>query len=276
MTEQPRLSFNDGKTIPQLGLGVWKTPNGEAASVVKTALDTGYRHIDTAAIYENEEGVGEGIRQSGLPRGDVFLTTKLWNNDQGYDSTLKAFDASLKRLGTDYVDLYLIHWPAPRKGLFVDTWRAFVKLQQEGRIRSIGVSNFYPEHLEKLIGETEVVPVINQIELHPDFQQTEARQVHARHGILTESWSPLGQGKLMQDRAIRAMAERLGRTPAQIIIRWHIENGLVVIPKSSNPARIAENFDVFDFTLSADDMNQLKALDDAGARLGPDPMTATF
>ncbi|MBP1851925.1 aldo/keto reductase [Rhizobium halophytocola] len=276
MSDQPRLAFHDGHAIPQVGLGVWKTANDEAAAVIRTAIDTGYRHIDTAAAYDNEEGVGEGIRQSGLPRDEIFLTTKLWNTEQGYDQTLKAFDASLKRLGTDYVDLYLIHWPAPSKGLFVDTWRAFIKLQQEGRIRSVGVSNFYPEHLEKIIAETGVTPVINQIELHPDFQQKQARDFHQAHKILTESWSPLGQGKLMQDAAIQSIARRLGRTPAQVIIRWHIENGLVVIPKSSNPARIAENFDVFGFELSTEDMAALDGLDSPSARMGADPMTASF
>lgn len=276
MTEQPRIALNNGNSIPQVGLGVWQTPDDQAATAVKAALDSGYRHIDTAAIYENESGVGEGMRQSSVARGDIFLTTKLWNTEQGYDSTLKAFDASLKRLGTDYVDLYLIHWPAPKKGLFVDTWRAFIKLREEGRIRSIGVSNFNPEHIEAIVAETGVTPVINQIELHPDFQQKVTREFHASHTIATESWSPLGQGKLLDHPAIKAIADRLGRTPAQVIIRWHIDNGFVVIPKSSNPGRIAENFKVFDFQLSADDLTELGKLDSAGARLGPDPMTAEF
>lgn len=276
MTDQTHIALNDGAQIPQVGLGVWQTPNDEAAPAVKAALDAGYRHIDTAAVYENEEGVGEGIRQSGLKRSDIFLTTKLWNTDQGYEQTLRAFDASLKRLGTDYVDLYLIHWPSAHRGLFVETWKAFVKLKEEGRAKSIGVSNFYPEHIERIVAETGVVPVINQIELHPDFQQREHRAFHAKHKIATQSWSPLGQGKLLSHPAIVDIAKRLGRTPAQVIIRWHIDNGLVVIPKSVTPSRIVENFKVFDFKLSAEDLDTLNALDDAGARIGPDPMTATF
>ncbi|MCC8933154.1 aldo/keto reductase [Rhizobium sp. 'Codium 1'] len=276
MTDQTQIALNDGARIPQVGLGVWQTPNDEAAPAVKAALDAGYRHIDTAAVYENEEGVGEGIRQSGTARSDIFLTTKLWNTEQGYDQTLRAFDASLKRLGTDYVDLYLIHWPSAHRELFVDTWKAFVKLQEEGRAKSMGVSNFCPEHIERIVAETGVVPVINQIELHPDFQQRETRAFHEKHKIVTQSWSPLGQGKLLGHPVIAEMASRLGRTPAQVIIRWHIDNGLVVIPKSVTPSRIVENFNVFDFKISAEDMKILNALDDAGARIGPDPMTASF
>ncbi len=276
MTDQTHIALNDGARIPQVGLGVWQTPNDEAAPAVKAALSAGYRHVDTAAVYENEEGVGEGIRQSGIDRSEIYLTTKLWNTEQGYEQTLKAFDASLKRLGTDYVDLYLIHWPSPHRGLFVDTWKAFVKLKEEGRAKSIGVSNFYPEHIEKIIAETGVTPVINQIELHPDFQQREARAFHEKHGIATQSWSPLGQGKLLAHPAIADIAAKLDRTPAQVIIRWHIDNGLVVIPKSVTPSRISENFKVFDFKLSAEDLDTLNGLDDAGARIGPDPKTATF
>ncbi|MFL0690956.1 MAG: aldo/keto reductase [Agrobacterium tumefaciens] len=276
MTDQTHIALNDGARIPQVGLGVWQTPNDEAAPAVKAALSAGYRHVDTAAVYENEEGVGEGIRQSGIDRSEIYLTTKLWNTEQGYEQTLKAFDASLKRLGTDYVDLYLIHWPSAHRGLFVDTWKAFVKLKEEGRAKSIGVSNFYPEHIEKIIAETGVTPVINQIELHPDFQQRKARAFHEKHGIATQSWSPLGQGKLLGHPAIADIAAKLGRTPAQVIIRWHIDNGLVVIPKSVTPSRISENFKVFDFKLSAEDLDTLNGLDDAGARIGPDPKTATF
>ncbi len=276
MTDQLYLSLHDGARIPQVGLGVWQTPDNEAAPAVKAALDAGYRHVDTAAVYENEQGVGEGIRQASLPRSDIFLTTKLWNTDQGYEQTLKAFEASLKRLGTDYVDLYLIHWPSAHRGLFVDTWKALVTLKEEGRAKSIGVSNFYPEHIEKIVAETGVVPVINQIELHPDFQQRETRAFHEKHKIATQSWSPLGQGKLLGHPVIAEIAQKLGRTPAQVIIRWHIENGLVVIPKSVTPSRIVENFKVFDFKLSAEDLDRLNGLDDAGARIGPDPKTATF
>ena len=276
MTDQAYIALNDGTRIPQVGLGVWQTPNDEAAPAVKAALDAGYRHVDTAAVYENEEGVGEGIRQSGLSRSEIFLTTKLWNNDQGYNSTLRAFDASLKRLGSDYVDLYLIHWPSAHRGLFVDTWKALVTLKQQGRAKSIGVSNFYPEHIERIVAETGVVPVINQIELHPDFQQRETRAFHEKYKIATQSWSPLGQGKLLGHPAITEIANKLGRTPAQVIVRWHIEKGLVVIPKSVTPSRIIENFKVFDFTLSTDDLKTLDGLDNPAARIGPDPKTATF
>ena len=276
MSHQPTIAFHDGKSIPQVGLGVWQTPDDTAVTAVKAALDAGYRHIDTAAAYHNEDGVGEGIRASGLPRGDVFLTTKLWNDDQGFDTTLKAFDASLKRLGTDYVDLYLIHWPAPRRDLYVDTWKAFIRLKEEGRARSIGVSNFNPEHLGRLIGETGVVPVINQIEVHPDFPRKENRAFHDKHGIVTQSWSPLGQGKLLDHPAIARIAGKHGRTPAQAIIRWHIDNGLVVIPKSVTPSRIVGNFDVFDFKLDAEDLAAFAALEKDGHRIGPDPLTATF
>ncbi len=276
MTDQSFITLNDGKTIPQVGLGVWQTPNEDAAPAVKAALEAGYRHIDTAAVYENEEGVGEGIRGSGIPRREVFVTTKLWNNDQGYDQALKAFDASLKRLGTDYVDLYLIHWPSAHRGLFVETWKALVKLREEGRAKSIGVSNFYPDHIDRIVAETGVVPAINQIELHPDFQQRESRAFHEKHQIATQSWSPLGQGKLLNHPEIGKIAERLGRTPAQVIIRWHIDTGLVVIPKSVTPSRIVENFKVFDFKLAAEDLDVIGKLDNTDARIGPDPKTATF
>jgi 2,5-diketo-D-gluconate reductase A len=276
MSEQTHVSFHDGHSIPQVGLGVWQTPNDTAVTAVKAALEAGYRHIDTAAAYHNEQGVGEGIRQSGLARQDIFLTTKLWNDDQGFDATLRAFDKSLRELGTDYLDLYLIHWPSPHRGKYRDTWKAFVRLKEEGRIHSIGVSNFTAEHLEAVIGDTGVTPVINQIELHPDFQQKAMRAAHDRLGIRTQSWSPLGQGQLLQNPVIAGMAGKLGRTPAQVIIRWHIQNGLVVIPKSVTPSRIVENFGVFDFELDADAMSALDGLDNADARMGPDPMTATF
>ena len=276
MTRTPIITFHDGHSIPQVGLGVWQTPNDIAAPTVKTALDAGYRHIDTAAIYGNEEGVGQGMRDSGVARGDIYLTTKLWNDEQGYDSTLKAFDASLERLGTDYIDLYLIHWPAPTRERYVDTWKAFVKLKEEGRARSIGVSNFNPDHIERLIAETGVVPVINQIELHPDFQRKDLQEAHRKLNIATQSWSPLGQGKLIAHPVIAKIAAKHGKTPAQAIIRWHIDNGLVVIPKSVTPARIAENFRVFDFSLDTDDRAAFAALEKDGGRIGPDPATATF
>lgn len=276
MTTQPIITFHDGHSIPQVGLGVWQTPQDIAAPTVRTALAAGYRHIDTASGYDNEEGVGEGIRSSGVDRKDIFVTTKLRNTDQGYDNALRAFDVSLKKLGSDYIDLYLIHWPSPHRGLYRETWKAFVRLREEGRVRSIGVSNFYPDHLDHIIGDTDVVPVINQIELHPDFQQKAAQDAHKKHNIITESWSPLGQGRFISNPVIGQIAAKHGKTPAQVIIRWHIDTGLVVIPKSVTPSRIEENFNVFDFKLDGEDMAAIAKLDSAGARMGPDPYTATF
>jgi 2,5-diketo-D-gluconate reductase A len=276
VAHQPIVTFHDGHSIPQVGLGVWQTPQNIAAPTVRTAIDAGYRHIDTASGYDNEQGVGEGIRSSGLDRKDIFITTKLRNDDQGYDRTLRAFEGSLKKLGTDHVDLYLIHWPSPHRSLYLETWKAFVRIREEGRARSIGVSNFYPDHLERIIGETGVVPVINQIELHPDFQQKTAQDVHRKLNIVTESWSPLGQGKFITNPVIGQIAKKHGKTPAQVIIRWHIDSGLVVIPKSVTPSRIEENFKVFDFNLDAEDMAAVAKLDAAGARMGPDPYTAKF
>ena len=272
MTEQPLITLNDGALMPQLGLGVWRTAQDEAPRVVRAALDAGYRSVDTAAIYGNEDGVGEGLK--GEP--DVFLTTKLWNDRQGYDSALEAFDESLKRLGRSSVNLYLIHWPRPDLNRYVDSWKALIRLKKEGRAGSIGVSNFEPEHLDRIIGETGVVPAVNQIELHPRFQQARLREVHAKHGIVTESWSPLGQGALLADPVVIRIAKAHGKTPAQVVIRWHLDLGLVVIPKSSNPGRIRENIDVFDFRLGADDLAAMAALDRADGRIGPNPLTATF
>jgi 2,5-diketo-D-gluconate reductase A len=268
---QSDVTLNDGRPMPQLGLGVWRTPAEDAERVVAAALDAGYRAVDTASAYNNEDGVGRG-----LAGRDVFLTTKLWNSDQGYDAALRAFDASAARLGRDGVDLYLIHWPAPKKGLFVDSWKALVRLRQEGRAKSIGVSNFTEAHLERIIGETGVVPAVNQVELHPRFQQTALRAFHQRHGIRTESWSPLGQGRLLEDPVLGDIARRSGKTPAQVIIRWHIESGLIVIPKTVNPARLAQNIAVFDFRLDAAAMAAIAGLDSPEGRIGPDPMTATF
>lgn len=276
MSSQPSIKLNDGRSIPQLGLGVWQASNDEAALAVRTALQAGYRHVDTAAIYNNEDGVGEGIRAAGVKREEIFVTTKLWNDAQGSDSVLKACDQSLKRLGLEYVDLYLIHWPAPRKGLYLDSWRSLIRLRDEGRVRSIGVSNFTAEHLDRIIAETGVTPVLNQIELHPRFQQKALRKAHAARKVVTESWSPLGQGKLLKDPVIGAIAAKHKRTPAQVIIRWHLDSGLVVIPKSVTPNRIQENFDVFGFKLDAEDMAKIAALDANDGRIGPDPMTATF
>lgn len=276
MSTQPHVTFNDGHAIPQIGLGVWKATDETAATAVAAALGAGYRHIDTAAIYENESGVGTGMVQADVARADIFLTTKLWNEAQGFDSTLRAMDESLKRLGTDYVDLYLIHWPSAFRGKFVDTWKAMIRLREEGKARSIGVSNFEGDYIDQLIAETGVTPAINQIQLHPLFQQAAMREKNAKLGVITESWSPLGQGKLLDHPGLAAIAARHGKSVAQIIIRWHIELGLVVIPKSVTPSRIVENFAVFDFALSDQDKAQIAALDSADGRIGSDPLTATF
>jgi 2,5-diketo-D-gluconate reductase A len=276
MTTHPTVRLNDGVAMPQLGLGVWQTPPDEAAGVVEAAIRAGYRSVDTAAVYRNERGVGEGLRAAGEAGADVFLTTKLWNDDQGYDAALKAFDKSLERLGRETIDLYLIHWPSPQRELYLDSWRALVRLKEEGRATSIGVSNFQPEHLERIIGETGVTPAVNQVELHPRFQQTALRAAHAKLGVATESWSPLGQGRLLAEPAIAAIAKKHGKTPAQVVIRWHLDSGLIVIPKTVNHARLAENIAVFDFKLDAGDLAEIGKLDDTGGRIGPDPLTAAF
>ncbi|MDR1887959.1 MAG: aldo/keto reductase [Zoogloeaceae bacterium] len=273
---QTFLTLNNGVRIPQLGLGTWQTPVDVAADAVRNALQDGYRLIDTAAIYENETGVGQGLREAALPRDQVFVTTKLWNSEQGYDSALRAFDASLKRLQLDYVDLYLIHWPAPKQERYAGSWKALVRLLEEKRARAIGVSNFERAHLERIIQETGVTPAVNQIELHPDFQQQALVAFHAKHGILTQSWSPLGQGALLKNALILAIAQKHKKTPAQIVIRWHLEQQLLVIPKSIHAPRIRENFAVFDFTLDADDLARIKALDAPENRIGPHPDTADF
>ncbi len=231
------ITLNDGNAIPQVGLGVWQTPPEATERAVATALEAGYRHIDTAAAYQNEREVGQALAKSGLRREDVYITTKLWNADQGYDSTLAAFDKSMERLGLEYLDLYLVHWPMPKTNKYVDTFKAFAYLRDQGRIRSIGVSNFEPEHLRTLIDATGVVPAVNQIELHPLLQQQELREVHAELGIATEAWSPLGQGSLLANPTVTSVAEAHGRTPAQVLIRWHIQLGNIVIPKSVTPER---------------------------------------
>ncbi|MGW4751842.1 aldo/keto reductase [Streptomyces chartreusis] len=267
----PPIILNNGVEMPQLGFGVWQVPDDEATRAVGTALEAGYRSIDTAAIYGNEAGTGRAIAASGVPREDIFVTTKLWNGDQGYDSTLRAFDTSLEKLGLEYVDLYLIHWPAPSRDSYVDTYKAFEKLHADGRIRAIGVSNFLPEHLERLFGETSVVPAVNQIELHPHLQQHASRALHAERGIATEAWSPLGSGKgLLEVPAIVAIAQKHGRTPAQVVLRWHLQIGNVVIPKSVTPSRIKENIEVFDFSLDDEDLAAISALNE-DRRIGSDP-----
>ncbi|MCW4114245.1 aldo/keto reductase [Aurantimonas sp. MSK8Z-1] len=273
MSNVPMLDLNDGRQMPQLGFGVWQIPDDEASEAVKTALEAGYRSIDTAMIYRNEAGVGRAIAESGVARNDLFVTTKLWNEDQGYDTTLRAFDASLERLGLEHVDLYLIHWPMPGRGLYVESWRALTELQKQGRATSIGVSNFMPEHIQAVVDATGVVPAVNQIELHPRFQQVESRRAHTALNIATESWSPLGRGRVFDDPLFVELAERYGKTTAQVILRWHIDSGLVVIPKSVTPERIRQNIDIFDFHLSDADLRRIDALDDSNGRIGSDPRT---
>ena len=276
MADVPNITLNDGNTIPQLGFGVWQVPNDEVTEPVVTAIETGYRSIDTAQGYDNEEGVGQAIREAGVPRDQLFITSKLRTKDQGYDNTLRSLDGTLQRLGLDYLDMFLIHWPVPAHDRYSDTWRAFIQAQKDGKIRSIGVSNFLPEYLERIINDHGVKPVVNQIELHPRFQQTALRAAHAERGIKTESWSPLGQGRLLSDPIIAGIAAKHRRTAAQVIIRWHLDSGLIVIPKSVTPSRIVENFDVFGFALDAEDMASIAGLDQADGRIGPNPMTATF
>jgi 2,5-diketo-D-gluconate reductase A len=271
----PSVPLNDGKSIPALGFGVFKVPPADTEQSVSTALEAGYRHIDTAAVYGNERETGRAVAASGIPRHELYLVTKLWNSEQGYDSTLAAFDVSMARLGIDYLDLYLVHWPMPKLNKFIETFTAFAHLRDQGRIRSIGVSNFEPEHINALVDATGIVPAVNQIELHPRLPQNELRELHARLGIATEAWGPLGQGSLLTDPSVTAVAEGVGRTPAQVLIRWHLQLGNIVIPKSVNPERIASNFDVFDFELSENDMSSISSLDD-GNRLGPDPRTFNF
>jgi 2,5-diketo-D-gluconate reductase A len=278
MTESPLLAFHDGRTIPQLGYGVWQVEDQVAEKVVGEAFRAGYRHIDTARIYGNEEGVGRAIASSGLDRSELFITTKLWNADQGYESTLQAFDESMERLGLETLDLYLIHWLQPKQGKYVDTWKALIELQRRGRVKSIGVSNFTVDALEEIIAETGVVPVINQVETHPYFNQAELRAFEADKGILHQAWSPLGQGQgLLEDATLRAIADRRGATVAQVVIAWHLALGNVVIPKTVTAARIAENFGALDVVLEDEDIAAIDALDKGAAgRIGADPATADF
>ncbi|KZB80594.1 aldo/keto reductase [Amycolatopsis regifaucium] len=269
----PSIRLNNGTSLPQLGFGVYKIGDDEVAGAVRTAIEAGYRAIDTATLYANERGVGEAVRTSGLPREELFVTTKLWNTEHGYDSALRAFDTSLRELGLEYVDLYLIHWPLPSQDKYVETWRALEKIASDGRAKAIGVSNFQIPHLERLIEETGTVPAVNQIECHPWLQQPLLRKFHEKHEIVTEAWGPLARGgELLIDEKITTIAKKHGKTPAQIVLRWHIEMNHLVIPKSVTPQRIAENMDVFDFALDAHDGAAIATLEQ-GKRLGPDPDT---
>ena len=273
MAHAPMITLNDKVDIPQLGLGVWQLTNDQAYDSSLAALGAGYRHIDTAMIYGNEAGVGRAIAECDLPRDEIFVTSKLWNADQGYDSTLRAFDESLKQLGLTHLDLYLIHWPLPAKNAYAASWRALVKLRDEGRVRSIGVSNFKAAHLERIIGDSGVTPSVNQIEIHPDFVQAELTEYCRAKGIHTQSWSPLGQGGvLLKNPTINRIADSIGRSAVQVILRWHLQSDHIVIPRSSNAGRIAENISVFDFALSAEQMLEIASISDSG-RLGPDPDT---
>lgn len=273
----PVIDLNDGTTIPQLGFGVWQVPDDVAEPAVAKALEVGYRHIDTAAVYNNERGVGRAIEKSGVPREELYITTKLWNADQGYDSTLRALDASLERLGLDHVDLYLVHWPLPKKGLFVDTFKAFQTAKADGKVRSIGVSNFQEAHLRQLIEATGETPVLNQVELHPHYIQSALREVHKELGVATEAWSPLGKIRVGEDLdpAIKQIAESVGKSPVQVILRWHIQLGNIVIPKSQTPERIAANFDVFGFELTSEQVERISGLPEE-PKLGPEPDVFDF
>jgi len=269
-TQVPTIALSDQGEIHQLGFGVFQIPPEETAEAVTRAFETGYRHIDTAQGYENEAGVGQAVRASGLPREEVFITTKCANGAQGFEESKQALRESLDKLELDYVDLYLIHWPLPEVDKYVDTWKAFIELQQEGLTRSIGVSNFQAAHLARIVEETGVAPSINQVELHPYLQQAGLRREHADRGIVTEAWSPIAQGAVLDDPAIVEIAEAAGKTPAQVVLRWHLQLGNVVIPKSVTPERIEQNFDIFGFELSDEQMGAIEALD-RGERTGPDP-----
>ncbi len=271
-----RVQLNDGASIPQLGLGVWQVDPAITARVVADGIHAGYRSIDTAEGYNNEAGVGQAIREAGVPRSDLFITSKLRNGAHERDKALAAFDGTMKNLGIDQIDLFLIHWPVPSLDKYVEAWKTLIELRNAGRIKSIGVSNFNQDHLERIIGETGVVPVVNQIELHPRFQQRDKREFHAEHNIKIESWSPLGSGRLLQDPSLEALASKHGKSVAQVIIRWHLQEGLIVIPKSVHKDRIAANFDVFDFELDQADIRAIAAMDDRDGRNGPDPETAAF
>ncbi|MFU0790375.1 MAG: aldo/keto reductase [Virgibacillus proomii] len=265
------ITLNNGLKMPQLGFGVWQVPNEEATTAVEKAIEVGYRSIDTAKIYENEQGVGKAIANSNVPREELFITTKVWNTDQGYENTLQAYEESLEKLGLTYVDLYLIHWPTPEYDQYVETYQALEKLYKDGRVRAIGVCNFNVEHLERIIAECEIVPVVNQVECHPYLQQNELKDFCDQHHIYLEAWSPLMQGgKVLQDPVITKIAEKYQRTPAQVVLRWHLQSNHIVIPKSVTPSRMEQNFAVFDFELTPEDMKAIKALD-RYERTGPEP-----
>ena len=265
-----KLTLNNGQQIPQLGLGVYKVNQDIAVQLVGTAIDLGYRRIDTAALYDNEQEVGAAIRKSSVPREDIYVTTKIWNNRQGYHESKEAIEESLDRLKIGYVDMMLIHWPAPKQNKFVETWRAFEELLEGGKIRGIGVANFNIHHLEQLLESANVVPALNQVELNPTFQQPELRAFNTKHGIATEAWAPLGRAKILDHPVLVEIAAAHGKSAAQVVIRWHLQIGNLVIPKSSNPDRLAENLDVFDFSLSDSDM-QLIASMDTGIRASNNP-----
>ncbi|MEP7204591.1 MAG: aldo/keto reductase [Candidatus Saccharibacteria bacterium] len=274
----PLIKLNNGLSMPQLGLGVWQTKDGpEVELAVSTAIETGYRLFDTAAVYGNETGVGNAIRASRVRREELFITTKLWNSDQGYDRTLKAFDASLKKLQLDYIDLYLIHWPVPARGLFTETWRAFEELYAQGRVKAIGVSNFKTHHLDELLAMATIKPAVNQVELHPYFPQTELRDYARRHNIAIESWSPIGGGRseLLEEPLLSKIGQSYNKSPAQVVIRWHLQSGLIVIPKSTHSDRIRENYQVFDFELTQVEMTDIDSLR-TDVRVGFDPDSANF
>jgi 2,5-diketo-D-gluconate reductase A len=277
MASVPMFKLNDGNSIPQLGLGVWQVDPGITSRVVRDGISAGYRLIDTAEGYNNEEGVGEGIKSGGVPRSELFITSKLRNGGHARDLALKSFDETMRKLGIEQLDLFLIHWPVPSQGKYAEAWKTMVELKNQGRIRSIGVSNFNQDHLERIIEETGVTPVVNQIELHPRFQQRDKRDYHKQHNIHIESWSPLGSGRMLDDPTVGAIAKKHGKSIAQTIIRWHLQEGLIVIPKSTHKERIVENFDVFGFELDADDMAKFRGLDKgASGRIGSDPATASF
>ena len=274
MSHVPMIELNDGARIPQLGFGVFQIDPGETADAVRTALEVGYRHIDTAEMYQNEAGVGQGVRDTGVDRGDVFVTSKLNNGFHKPDDARRAFDGTLEALGFDYVDLFLIHWPLPTlyDGDFVSTWQTLEEFQRDGRARSIGVSNFQTAHLERLAEETDIVPAVNQVEVHPYFTNDEVRAYGEKHGIATEAWSPIAQGKVLSDQVVQGIADGTGKSPAQVVLRWHIQRGDIVFPKSVTPQRVKENFEIFDFELSPDDVAAISELDKGeDGRRGPNP-----